>query len=570
MDSVRIIRKYPDLGQPQMNLDNPEIPSPLSRALKSLLSVLETAHPFPPQTSHHTSGPTPVFPPILTAHASNFLPNEITSYNALWVNRVVRFDCPRVLVNRFMPHGLQKRKTRRGLETVQPDTVTWENSEEAQLFHRLVFLNGFAPFADVLSSSTSSIEHEQQEQSSSQLTAAREVARSKVYNLRYLIPERCWGPFLPTRRNRKLEDLTMEEDLSSRGSFGLGDVLDGSTERPTSQFVNFIQDAEEDGDYVSNDAEDSDSDGEYDEDDIRLVLSNGQPPDSTFVPPKPHKVVPDYAFLSAARLLIEMNLREALVLDNSPLEISSLWNLEMNRVVDAFGWLEFVRMGGAPGFWENWTPYLDADEGQGIRSNGEEDPSFIYVKGEEDLGKGKAKAKDVEEYKGWDWAGAAGEWKRAVCWLDYRDLLLHNLTGFPSESLEETVRVFPMTIRVSGYSPPPDPDPELKSSATLLPRSALESLVYTLPVIHLEGETKGSDIDLTVMRHIKGTVRMLADGAVRWTLLSSFPGEHAAEWVTESVQVGAIGSVVGIIGMWTGAEHAATDPLGPTWAWKVG
>jgi hypothetical protein len=34
------------------------------------------------------------------------------------------------------------------------------------------------------------------------------------------------------------------------------------------------------------------------------------------------------------------------------------------------------------------------------------------------------------------------------------------------------------------------------------------------------------------------------------------------EWVTESVQVGEIGSAVGIIGLWTGAEHSSTDPLG--------
>jgi hypothetical protein len=98
------------------------------------------------------------------------------------------------------------------------------------------------------------------------------------------------------------------------------------------------------------------------------------------------------------------------------------------------------------------------------------------------------------------------------------------LTGFPSESLEETVRVFPMTLRVSGYSPPPDPDAEPEStsnvtSTTFSPKCALESLVYTLPVIHLEGESRGSDVDATVLRHVKGTVRMITDGAVRWSLV---------------------------------------------------
>jgi hypothetical protein len=82
-----------------------------------------------------------------------------------------------------------------------------------------------------------------------------------------------------------------------------------------------------------------------------------------------------------------------------------------------------------------------------------------------------------------------------------------------------------MTLRVSGYSPPPEPEPEPEpepkstSSDISSAASALESLLYTLPVIHLEGESRGSDVDLSLMRHVTGTVRMLADGAVRWTLV---------------------------------------------------
>lgn len=75
-----------------------------------------------------------------------------------------------------------------------------------------------------------------------------------------------------------------------------------------------------------------------------------------------------------------------------------------------------------------------------------------------------------------------------------------------------------MALRVKGYSPPPDP--EFKSPLDTAPlRSIQESLLYTLPVIHLEGESRGSDLDSTVMRHVTGTVRMIADGAVRWTLV---------------------------------------------------
>jgi hypothetical protein len=92
------------------------------------------------------------------------------------------------------------------------------------------------------------------------------------------------------------------------------------------------------------------------------------------------------------------------------------------------------------------------------------------------------------------------------------------------------VRVFPMTLRVSGYSPPPDPDVEHESmTSATSPQSALESLVYTLPVIHLEGESRGSDVDATVLRHVKGTVRVITDGAVRWTLVRCMLFKRASQ-----------------------------------------
>jgi hypothetical protein len=275
-------------------------------------------------------------------------------------------------------------------------------------------------------------------QSSPELIAAREAARSKVYNLRYLIPERCWGPFLPAGSNWKEQESIKDhigfpefvEELS-RGILGVGDALDNNgqsvhvvadnaEEEFTSQLLTQGEEADED-EYMPNDAEESDE--EYDEDDIRLILTNGQQRDPKFIPPKPHQVVPDYAFLSAARLLVEMDLREVLVLDSPPLEGPQEWNFEMNKIVDAFGWLQFVRMGGAPGFWESWMRVeearLDAEEGihgsaSFVSDINEVPPDTGKGKGKaKDLGqsKGKGKAKETEEYQGWDWAGAAGEWK---------------------------------------------------------------------------------------------------------------------------------------------------------------
>lgn len=37
---------------------------------------------------------------------------------------------------------------------------------------------------------------------------------------------------------------------------------------------------------------------------------------------------------------------------------------------------------------------------------------------------------------------------------------------------------------------------------------------------------------------------------------------NEAEWISEGVQVGLVGSGTGIVGMWTGAKHLIDDPIG--------
>lgn len=107
-----------------------------------------------------------------------------------------------------------------------------------------------------------------------------------------------------------------------------------------------------------------------------------------------------------------------------------------------------------------------------------------------------------------------------------------------------------------------------------------------LPIIHVEGEMVSPHQE--PMRHIDGTVSMIGDGAVRWSLVSvnlfhphpsrshlgflqtsSCTRESPPEWSTEGVQIGSVGSALGILGLWTGASHERTDPLGPFWLWKV-
>ncbi|GBE85484.1 hypothetical protein SCP_0800010 [Sparassis crispa] len=135
--------------------------------------------------------------------------------------------------------------------------------------------------------------------------------------------------------------------------------------------------------------------------------------------------------------------------------------------------------------------------------------------------------------------------------MDYRDLIMHNLSTEFSDNISEAVRIVPMRLRVASRSP------------CLVPGYA------DRPTLHVEGETSGSSPSGHV-RRLHGTVGVVADGSVRWCLYSTVDGGDADEWVTEGLQVGGLNSAMGVLGMWTGAQHERMDPLGPFWAWKVG
>ncbi|KAJ4490351.1 hypothetical protein J3R30DRAFT_3421024 [Lentinula aciculospora] len=95
------------------------------------------------------------------------------------------------------------------------------------------------------------------------------------------------------------------------------------------------------------------------------------------------------------------------------------------------------------------------------------------------------------------------------------------------------------------------------------PENSYDPLVYALPVIHVVGEFRGSDVDESVSRCARGTIRMIGDRAIRWNLISSeVSTPERDEWVMEGVQVGEIGSAMGVVGMWTGANHERGDPIG--------
>jgi hypothetical protein len=355
---------------------------------------------------------TPTLPPIIILYASPIpFPDEYRSLNSAWVENVLKAGYPPSLVQKFLVDGHQRRRRKmKGSEE-----AVWENSDEGRLFHKLVFLKGFIPApipseAEVpdwgaLSRSPSSTSTQSSQVSTAeQLAVAREMARTRVYNLRYLMPERCWGPFLPD--NGKAREAILrtrfpdfEEELSRQ-------IMNVDGVEQTGELIQITSDGDEgfypfltiDGSDFHRAETGDDEDllsqiSEDDDEDLSFVTVNGHVPDAAFVPPKPHQVVPDYAFLSAARLLVEMNLKEVSALDTTV-------DASVSRLVDAFACLDLMRMGGAPSFWtDNWAippdkPAEDCEPPEDFTRN-----------------KGKGKAKDTDDFQGWDWAGVAGEWK---------------------------------------------------------------------------------------------------------------------------------------------------------------
>ncbi|KAJ7441846.1 hypothetical protein B0H11DRAFT_2349001 [Mycena galericulata] len=87
------------------------------------------------------------------------------------------------------------------------------------------------------------------------------------------------------------------------------------------------------------------------------------------------------------------------------------------------------------------------------------------------------------------------------------------------------------------------------TSGSTLFLPGLRALLYRLLVVHIAGASRSTETDEASACAIEGTVRMVGDGAVRWSMTSSEAAGAGPEWVTERVQVGDIGSAIDIIGL---------------------
>ncbi|OCH84484.1 hypothetical protein OBBRIDRAFT_821884 [Obba rivulosa] len=160
-----------------------------------------------------------------------------------------------------------------------------------------------------------------------------------------------------------------------------------------------------------------------------------------------------------------------------------------------------------------------------------------------------------EGTEGWDWAGVEGVWRRCVSWLDYGDVAISQIHGQFPDDLQEEMLIVPLRLRIVRYSPP---------SVAAYPG---------YPDIHVEGEMGGAgwnDVTAGDVRGLKGTVSIIGDGSVRWSIFSSEAGDlDQWQWSSEAVQLGGVGSSMGMLGLWTGASHDDMDPIGAFWQWKV-
>lgn len=331
------------------------------------------------------------------------------------------------------------------------------------------------------------------------LDGVRRLARIRVYNMAYLRSSRAFGPFLP------IDGRLSKPNCSTDAEEGQGPSLTAVPPVPpipeSSFFLSQLYyDAEADYDDDDNDSTDRDAD-----EDEGVISSESSP-----VPGDQMRF--DWAWIAAARQVIELNLRDLLMTRH-------------RDVLRALISLESLRPCSVPGF-PLTVPEWSAAEGENGRQ---------YRDGE-----------------GWDWAGVEGQWRRCVCWLDYGDLLCNNsqplARRFSHPALYEVMRIIPLTIRISHYTRAPAAWPGR-------------------PTIHVVGEWHTTTPP--ALTRVSGTVEMAASGDVRWTLTSSRE-DGDGEWASEGVQLGGRGSAMGVIGLWTGADHEPSDPLGPFWAWKVG
>ncbi|KAH9850419.1 hypothetical protein C2E23DRAFT_735138 [Lenzites betulinus] len=505
----------------------------LARDTSGGLSTIGSEYPTFPPLSQVSRGSSGAF--------STTYGHATSSRNIAWLSNALANGYPPSIIARFCGRKWEGGTAGQFLEE--------DEFREMQAAGFLIACTGFVPMPHNAAPPTSPVDGPMPAppaasfmSEEAQRKRARRLARMRVYNMRYLGRERHWGPYLPCEEKKvtRVSSMPIDDDLLQPilALFHMPGIDHDDEEEEEAEDHDHEHEHEH-GDEEDEEDDDEEHEHEHEDDQEHEHEEQGDEPggaaeqpasrgaagqpaasSAQLSPPTPAQLRPDWAYLAAVRTLVEANLREAFAGE----DLSGLLSLEG------------LRPGSAP--WD--------------ASHYKVDPSVDVATS--DKGKGRVSDSDEDEVEGWDWAGVTGVWKRCVCWMDYRDLILHNLSGeFDDSRMGEAVRLAGMSIRIKRYSP-----------------SQVPAYAH-LPTIHVVGESDGAS-SLGHPRRIHGTVGVIADGSVRWNLasFSAVDGGDADEWVSEGVQVGGVASAMGVLGMWTGASHERMDPLGPTWAWKVG
>lgn len=307
------------------------------------------------------------------------------------------------------------------------------------------------------------------------IPSVRYESSKRVYNMRYPVRSRAWGPFMP---------VGFKPDEEETSVTGVG--MDVEEENGA------IEQGNEDA-LIEEDSDSSYKGGSSDED-------GGEEDDEE---PDDSQLYPDWEHLAAIRVVVQDRVQKAVAQDLD---------------------VDLIRRG----VWRGSLPTKGKDERK--RVDGEVD--------------------------GWDWAGVEGVWQRAVTWLGYENLLNQNRTKFAHlDVFEEAYTMVPLTLRIVKYTP------------CLVPGYA------DRPTIHVQGWMGGEMWEGGMdQRKIEGTVSVIADGSIRWKMLSSTEDPVEWEWCSEGVQVGSgdgARSGCGVLGLWTGWRHEEGDPIGAWWQWRV-
>ncbi|KZT03047.1 uncharacterized protein LAESUDRAFT_751817 [Laetiporus sulphureus 93-53] len=490
------------------------------RALQTLISVIKTCAPRP-------SAPAVMvrdrqgnrIPPgsLLHGPSLNYAywnTPEITAHvaasasaNIPWLQTVLRRGLPPALVVKVAGESRDRE---------------WDVTPEALAIGELICCTGFIPVRELLEErigrlSSSSASNSGPPSSSrgissldmsleSQQKRARYRAREVVYNIRYLERRRNWGPYLPIS-----DDGAVEKTPSKRLHRLYTDNSDS--------------DSEDDTDWLPGNTDESTSISSAVTSDGTKPKSGPSTPHSDRPePPTPDRLYPDWTWLAGARIIMQANLQGE----------------GFTRIQQYLRW-DTLR--------ESWT----------VLKHGETKTQNHAAPETADSRGNQLDTQSDGVAAPWDWAGAEGIWRRAVSWFGFSDLVNFNTTESSArDSIQENTLIVPVRLRVVGYGPPAVPE------------------YPDRPTILIEGETGGADWeghdgdDDDDIRRIHGTVSMIADGNVRWAMYTSHEDDPTRDqWILEGVQIGVIGSEIGMLGTWTGAGHDRMDAIGPFWQWRV-